>query len=186
MDIHTCRVTLKHQSIVTTYCNSYEQGGWCPLADHLVEATRTIVPATIVFATITNCLVHGATILPGWELVWLGFDVYTWTQEYRPQNGPPPSMDATESRSPTTFEITARSLNSSGFWFNAASFEQSSDCFLPKVLCFWSTATEAYLWNKTGRIHHHRWLLLKKNEIVALCFLCLLLRDRLPCLFVCP
>ena len=37
------------------------------------------------------------------------------TQEYRPQSRSPPSMDATESRSPTTFEITARSLNSSGF-----------------------------------------------------------------------
>ena len=32
-------------------------------------------------------------------------------------------------------------------------------------------------------IHHHRWLLLKKNEIVALCFLCLFLRDWPPCLF---
>ena len=34
-----------------------------------------------------------------------------------------------------------------------------------------------------SRIHHHRWLLLKKNEIVALCFLCLPLPDRPPCLF---
>ena len=32
------------------------------------------------------------------------------TQEYRTQNVPLPSMDATESRSPTTFETTARSL----------------------------------------------------------------------------
>ena len=34
-----------------------------------------------------------------------------------------------------------------------------------------------------SRIHHHRWLLLKKNEIVVLCFLCLPLPDRPPCLF---
>ena len=33
------------------------------------------------FANFTNCLLQGATILPRWELVWLGFDVrdvFSW------------------------------------------------------------------------------------------------------------
>ena len=41
-------------------------------------------------------------------------------------------------------------LQSFGFWLDAASFKQSGNCSLPRALCSWSGATEAYLWNTTS------------------------------------